>query len=327
MKLVIDDSKLFAIADSIRAKNGTTELIGVDEMPGGILDNSSAQPDMSLDMSVEPNQIKMLIFLTDENEEERSCAVSFVQTGPHGVEIDWGDGNREISDEQIRQSLYSITRYNHVYQKGGLYVITLTAIDGELKIHGNSYASGTMILNSGHYSNYYYEQFVAGAYKRRLVEMAIGDNIFLEDYALYNLPNLRKINRITTTPTSNILLKGICIGMSIIEMPEGISSIKQSTFVQNLLSGCVKNFIFPSTIKEIESSALNNTAGVLKYDFTKVQLNEDGELPFTIQSNSLKGFDALITKIVFANSEIAEVAKSTTNLSQYADSITYEGAE
>ena len=53
----------------------------------------------------------------------------------------------------------------------------------------------------------------------------------------------------------------------------------------------------------------------------------NNELPFTVQSNSFNQFNTAVTKFLFATQEIADVAKQTTNLSQYGDNITYEGAE
>ena len=320
---VIDDVKLNDIAVAIQQKSGNYDPMTVDEMPERV-------PDGSFDMSVKPNQIKMMIFLTDEDEEERSCAVSFVQTVPHGVEIDWGDGSKEISDDSITKDALKATRYNHIYHKGGFYVIKLSCLNGNLSFYENVPTSGTIMLNcGGNFSHNVYDIYNKGIYNRRLIELSVGDNIILTNSALRNLPYLKKVNRITTTPTSNKLTIAISTGLNIIDIPEGITSIEGYSFTAAGLSGYVKEFVIPSTITEIQSFAFNGQLYVVKYDFTKIQLNENGELPFSIQNNSFPSSKQLTngTKIVFANSEIAEVAKSTTNLSQYADSITYEGAE
>ena len=79
----------------------------------------------------------------------------------------------------------------------------------------------------------------------------------------------------------------------------------------------------PSSVTSIEQYAFSNCL-VRIIDFTDFQLNENNELPFTVFGDgTFHGSDSTI--LLFATQEIAEVAKTTTNLSQYASRIKYVG--
>lgn len=62
------------------------------------------------------------------------------------------------------------------------------------------------------------------------------------------------------------------------------------------------------------------------FDFTNAYIKEDGILSYIFMSNVFQNIDKN-SKIVFANKEIAEVAKQTTNLTSYANFITYIGED
>lgn len=139
-----------------------------------------------------------------------------------------------------------------------------------------------------------------------------------------------------------------CYRLESIEIPENITIIKS-----NCLAQCTKlsKIIIPSSVVEIQASAFNNCqelidikilspsvifgnyvfqasangAGIRYYDFTKATVI-DGSLSYTFGTQVFQNIREG-TKIMFATKEIAEVAKTTTNLVAYADYIHYLGEE
>ena len=276
------------------------------------------------DLSVENKQIKMVIALTGEEIDPLECGISFIQTVANDIIIDWGDGSTEQSNAQINETIYNKTRYLHKYDKEGFYVITLTANNGELILPSNSWTGGSYLINSG---LLYYNGLAYGIrnsnYARRLIGLYIGNAVELCDYSLYQLTNIKRINRMIKFPNVFEIPLNFSINAKNIIIPEGVEYIRAS----NISAQTAYSIKFPSTLKAINSNAFaaNNAGGILIYDFSAINL-VDGALPFSIQTNSFNSVINDSVKMVFKTQEIAEIAKSTTNLSTYADFITYEGA-
>lgn len=324
---IIDDAKLQNIAVAIQGKdNGGT--MTVDQMPTRI-ENIPTEP--VFDMTVTSKQIKMIIELTPADIDPLECGIYFFQSVANDVTIDWGDGTTEQSGDDIVTADYPDvihTRYLHTYSDYGKKMITLTAHEGSLRLPTNRYVGGSYLIDSGiDLGNTPNIGYYSSLYRTRLKEVAVGDDIELMNYTFYQYPCLEKINRIVKSASEPIIPLYFQTGIKNLVIPEGVTTIKTSNFICGGvgINGYFASVKFPSTLTEIKSNAFPNQYGVKTYDFTQIRLNANNELPFTVQSNSLT-VNPYLTQLVFATQEIAEVAKQTTNLSQYGNYITYEGA-
>ena len=321
----INEQSLSGAADAIRRKNGTQTTYYPSQFENAI-DAIPTEP--IFDLSVIDKQIKMVIELTPDDIDPLECGITFFQTVANDITIDWGDGTIEQSDTRINGDIYHHTRYLHTYSSYGKKLVTLTANDGSLSLPTNSYLGGSYLINSGKsLTNNAERQNYNWFYNKRLKKLAIGNQIVLANYSLYGYPDLSEINRFTYSPANSNIPANTLINTKSLIIPEGLTTIQKSQFITFGTSGRFQYVKFPSTLQSIGANAFTGQSCVKTYDFTSINLNANNELPFTVQSNSFNQFNTAVTKFLFATQEIADVAKQTTNLSQYGDNITYEGAE
>ena len=114
-----------------------------------------------------------------------------------------------------------------------------------------------------------------------------------------------------------------CFSLQDISIPDGVTSIGNSLF-----NACyaLKNIKLPGGVTIIGDGAFSNCY-TLTADFTAISL-VNGVLPITIGLKVFQNLNATYgAKLLFANKEIADVAKTTTNLTAYANLIHYVGED
>lgn len=148
----------------------------------------------------------------------------------------------------------------------------------------------------------------------------------LGNYCFYGCTKLEGVTIPETVTSLGTFCFERCSGLTEIIIPESVTSIGQRCFYN--AAEAIYITLLPKTLS-IGNNAFymqNNLFSSIKYyDLTRATVT-DGVLSYTFGTNALDGFRAG-TLIMFANAEIAEVAKATTNLAQYADKIHYVGEE
>lgn len=299
---VIDDTKLQNIAVAIQAKDNGGQMT-VDEMAGRI----EAMPTGSdFDMTVTDNQVKMIIDVFDF---DLSFWTRFGIDGDGTVTVDWGDGTvDEFTSEEVL--LEYAPQRKHSYQKAGKYLVVLTISDRILSIGSiNNYCT----LSEGELSgnNINQNDEIRRVYNYKLKEISIGDHVTVWG-GLRNVPFLKIHTDI------NYWLFGT--STDYIKIKNGFTVFDEYSFA-GVYAYKIK---IPSSVTTFSSYSFANSK-IRIIDFTDISLNENNELPITfVDANVFRNISSN-TILLFATQEIAEVAKTTTNLSQLASQIKYVG--
>lgn len=278
--------------------------------PGKAFDKVSVdvvQKGEVIDKSVQPNQIKMLVNIT---EDVANCYVLYIQTVAHGVEVDWGDGTSTSSSASIEKTRSQCATINHIYTDYGLKIITLTANEGQVGLIGSngflSFAGAPGSVNGNQYPNNVYRYSVLGLYFGDLPYMYYENDksVDLSAGGLYEI-----INAINPNTGNNSALTNLIIN-------------KQSTYIgMNVTLPGLQSINIPPCPK-LSNNLFRNCTALKKVDMTD----------WTVEDllNSTWGASAFYSahsslQIIFKTKEIMEVAKTITNLSEYGDYMTYEG--
>lgn len=182
-----------------------------------------------------------------------------------------------------------------------------------------------------------------------LVSLNYDANNFLKyDYGSFeNCYNLKRII-LPRLLKGNLLLFKSCYKLSKVILPLNITSLGNNSFTSCYFLDNVdipnsvttignQAFYFcysiykvyiPNSVTSIDNSAFSMCYRAVEYDFTDFSLvtAEDStkSLPITFGTNVFHGLNSNC-RILFKDTETAEVAKATTNLAQYADYIHYVG--
>lgn len=297
---VIDDTKLQNIAVAIQSKDNGGQMT-VDEMAGRI-ENIPTGSDF--DMTVTDNQVKMVI---EVNDYDLSFWTRFGISGGGTVSVDWGDGTTDTYTEN--GFLEYAEQRKHNYQKAGRYLVTETVENGTLTIGSiNSYST----LSEGKIDDYYNSgDTLRYMYNYKIKELAYGDSIVIYN-GFMGIPYIRIYNDVNyyliNTSTDFITVKA------------GTTAIAEFQF-NNTTAYVIK---IPNSVTTISNRAFDS-AKIKTIDFTSIRLNENNELPITFTSTNVFSSTSASMILLFATQEIAEVAKTTTNLSQLASRIKYVG--
>lgn len=295
---VIDDSKLNDIAVAIQSKDSGGQMT-VDEMVERIENIPSGS---DFDITVTDTQVKMVI---EVNDYDLSYWTRFGISGGGIVTVDWGDGTIEsfTGDAMLE---YAPQR-KHNYQKAGRYLVTETVENGTLTIGS---VNSISTLSEGKISVYMNQaDLVRIMYNNKLKEINYGNAIVVS--ALSSIPFV-------------IIHADVATYLS--QTATDIINVKNGTAVIGgfWFQGTTAYKIYiPPSVTIVENYAFDQCK-IRIIDFTDIQLNENGELPFVVDgAQAFRGSNSTI--LLFATQEIAEVAKNTTNLSVYADRIKYVG--
>ena len=295
------DNELFEdIGEAIAEKDGgeVAERSGLVERIGAI----KTIPEF--DMTVTDNQVKMVI---EVNDYDLSFWTRFGISGGT-VTVDWGDGT---SDEYTgNATLKYAPQRKHNYQEAGRYLVTETVENGILTIGSiNNYST----LSEGKIDNYYNAaDTLRYMYNYKIKELAYGDNIVI-NIGLDNIPYVKIYNDIGYIYVRNTATDSITV-------KDGVNNIAEYKF-QGATAYVVK---IPNSVTTISSNAFSGSK-IRIIDFTSIRLNENNELPITFKSTNIFNSTSPSMILLFATQEIAEVAKTTTNLSQLASRIKYVG--
>lgn len=203
--------------------------------------------------------------------ENLSPVLGIGQSKANGIEIDWGDGTVEISNNIVSAQYGNTTPINmkHAYKEKGEYIITLKPLNNTtIYLFGNVSSYSQIIWNESgtYYANYIYQTSIKKIY--------LGNNIELKGYCFQGLKQLEEISISTYVKTipsyafaSCLKLKHITIpkgcldiygytfdGINIesISLPYGVRTIQQYSF-QNCND--LKNVTIPSTVTNIGNYA------------------------------------------------------------------------
>ena len=296
---VIDDTKLQNIAVAIQSKDNGGQMT-VDEMAGRI---EAIPTGSDFDMTVTANQVKMIIEVFDF---DLSFWTRFAIGGGGTVTVDWGDESiEEFTGDSV--DLGAAPQSKHNYNKSGEYLVTVTIENGTLTIGS---INDICALSEGALSTKINSQdTVRRMYNYKLKALACGDDIIVTE--------LRQTSYIKLF--SEVWFNMMYSSVDRIIIKNGVNILKTYWFGGT----SAYSIKVPSSVTRIEQYAFSNCL-VRIIDFTDFQLNENNELPFTVHGDgAFRGSASTI--LLFATQEIAEVAKITTNLSQYASRIKYVG--
>lgn len=299
---IIDDAKLQNIAVAIQSKDNGGQM-KVDEMAGRI---EAIPTGSDFDMTVTPNQVKMVV---EVDSFDLSLWTRFGRSGnaPVTVTVDWGDGTTDTYTEDAILE-YTIQR-KHNYQEAGRYLVTETVESGTLTIGS---INGYSTLSEGEINGYYNgNDALRYMYNYKIKELAYGDSVVISN-GFRGIPYIKIHNNvdyhIMNTSTDSITIK------------DGITSIAEHQF-NSVTAYIVK---IPNSVTTISNYAFAGSK-IRILDFTDISLNDNGELPITFTSTNIFNGTSNSMVLLFATQEIAEVAKTTTNLSQFASRIKYVG--
>lgn len=301
---LIDDTKLQNIAVAIQLKDNGGQMT-VDQMAGRIENIPSGS---DFDMTVTANQVKMIIEVDSFDLSFWTRFGATHDSDPATVTVDWGDGT---TDTYTGNSLLEYAEQRkHNYQEAGRYLVTETVENGTLIIGSiNNYST----LSEGGIvgENYNSADTLRYMYNYKIKELAYGDSIVI-NVGLNNIPYIKIHNDVDyyfiNTATDFITIK------------DGRTSIVEYQF-NNATAYGVK---IPNSVTTISSNAFSGSK-IRIIDFTSIRLNENNELPITFKSTNIFNSTSPSMILLFATQEIAEVAKTTTNLSQLASRIKYVG--
>ena len=295
---LIDDTKLQNIAVAIQSKDNGGQMT-VDQMAGRI---EAIPTDSDFDMTVTTNQVKMVIEVFDF---DLSFWTRFGISGGGTATVDWGDDS--IEEFTGDSSLEYAPQRKHNYNKSGKYLVTVTIESGNLTIGAiNSYCT----LSEGALSTYKSSQdTVRLMYNYKLKALAFGDDIIVT--GLTYIPYIKLF--------SEVWFNMMYASVDRVIIKNGVNILNTYWFGGT----SAYSIKVPSSVTQINNYAFSNCL-VRIIDFTDFQLNENNELPFTVLGeNAFRGSNSTI--LLFATKEIAEVAKTTSNLSLYASRIKYVG--
>ena len=175
------------------------------------------------------------------------------QSISNGVEIDWGDGYTETSNN-ITGSTSSID-IQHTYPQEGDYIITLTPLNNCTIYFIGTSSLYSKVLWNGVSSNSSFNR----VYQNVIQKIELGQNIYLNNYALHSAINMKTINlpNGVQMPTgsvasyifqNNYSLKFICF-------PKGLKTING-----NICAYCksFKNISLPKEITKIPGYFVNS---------------------------------------------------------------------
>lgn len=297
---VIDDTKLQNIAVAIQSKDNGGQMT-VDQMAGRIENIPSG---LDFDMTVTNNQVKMVI---EVNDYDLSYWTRFGIDDGGTVTVDWGDGTIESFTGDT--SLEHAPQRKHNYQRKGRYLVTETVENGKIIIgavgHYSTFSEGPL------YNGINIEDELRTLYNSKIKELAFGSNVSVLG-GLRSIPFLKLYSEIN-----------FYIYQSVVDY------IKIKNDTHTLISYMFQDtkafrLKIPSSINLIKSYAFMRAA-IQIIDFTDISLDENEEFPITIESTSAFMGMSTSTILLFATQEIAEVAKTVTNLSQLASQIKYVG--
>lgn len=297
---VIDDTKLQNIAVAIQAKDNGGQMT-VDQMAGRI---EAIPVGSDFDMTVSANQVKMIIEIFDF---DLSFWTRFGIAGGGTVTVDWGDGTTDTYTGDAILDYASQRKHN--YQDAGKYLVTLTITDGIITIGS---INGSSTLSEGELSGYYNgNDPLRSMYNYKIKELSIGANVHVT--SLLRIP-------FVIIHHHNISSSMTGTGTNFVEIANDVTTIGENWFY-----GVVAHFVkIPSSVTTIANSAFAYSK-IKIIDFTDIQLNANNELPIIFTSTNIFYGTSNSMILLFATQEIAEVAKTTTNISQLASQIKYVG--
>jgi hypothetical protein len=125
---VVSDTSLGSVADAIRNKGKTSELL---EYPQGFIDAIEA---IGKDEPVpEDGKTRIWIRIPEDTPDNRlTFYLRFTASTANNTTVDWGDGVSETLGST------TATNYSHKYPSGGNYVITMTVNRGTIYFVGDS---------------------------------------------------------------------------------------------------------------------------------------------------------------------------------------------
>ena len=299
---VIDDTKLQNIAVAIQSKDNGGQMT-VDEMAGRIENLPSGS---DFDMTVTDNQFKMVI---EVNDYDLSFWTRFgVKYGR--AEISWGDGTSDVLQNDDLYLEDTPTK-KHAYQSSGRYLITVSAIDENTSLVTGSINEISVLSEGEMNTNRNTFDVIRILYNYKIKELSFGKKIDV-GRGLQHIPCAEKIYGISSSlnDTSSLFMS----------IRNDITIIDTNWF-KDTLAQYIK---IPASVQKIENGAFYNCITKI-IDFTEAQVKENGELSIVFNSTDIFKYISVNTILLFATQEIAEVAKTTTNLSQLASQIKYVG--
>lgn len=175
------------------------------------------------------------------------------QSISNGIEIDWGDGYTETSNN-ITGNTSSINM-QHTYPQEGDYIITLTPLNNCIMYFIGTSTLYSKVLWNGVSSSANFNR----VYQNAIQKIELGENVYLQNYALHSTVNLKTINlpNDVKMPTGNV--SGYILqnnySLSFICFPKTLKTING-----NICAYCksLKNISVPKEITKIPSYFVNS---------------------------------------------------------------------
>ena len=271
------------------------------------------------------------IYITLYNE-WKSPILSFTQSKVSAVEIDWGDGNTEISPDST--GLCSI---KHNYATAGDYVIKLKPLDNSVNINFGP-MSGTnrcVVLNDGKDETWNTNL----AYSSAITKVEIGSNFpYMCPYAFYKCFNLRTITLPNTfggfhNQTANASYSlNQCSNLKCIVIPN--AKYNNNFVIDHALDNCyqLEYISFPNFSPRITTSSFSNLYSLRKITGNGICPYQGYPNCYSLQkviaknsfpSNALFQNGYSLRRAEFYNDYASSVNNSTASFCSYGYSLEY----
>lgn len=235
------------------------------------------------------------------------------QSIANGIEIDWGDGNVEISNT-IRTTSTSSTsnikpiNMKHEYLEPGDYIITLKPLNNcIIYLHGD-YSSYSKVIWAENKSSSSYNV----VYQVAIQEFYCGKNVSFNGYSLANCYSLKKITiPIGTEGLGKANSFANNYNLRFLVIPKGTDTVGNS-----LCSNCSKleGISMPSEVVTIYDSMSTNCANISKIAFSR----NTNKIPMSILNGSYK------LKKIFFPKNIEEINTSAISNCRILENIIFE---
>jgi hypothetical protein len=297
---VVSDTSLGSVADAIRNKGKTSELL---EYPQGFIDAIDAISGGGDEPIPDDGKTRIFIHIAEGTPDNRlTFYLRFTASVADNTTVDWGDGVSETLGST------TVTNYSHKYPSGGDYVIVMTVNSGTISFVGTSGSSGYSIYGIRTTSN---DNYINRSRTERII---FGDDVTeVGDYACYECVGLKSVSFLSKATTiGNNAFQG-CYVLSSINIPDDITTINQYTFCYVYP---LTQLIIPEDVASVGANAFFNCRAMSEYHF------KSATPPTLANSNAFTGINSGC--IIYVPKGSLSAYKTATNWSTYASQMREE---
>lgn len=239
---VVSDTSLGSVADAIRNKGKTSELL---EYPQGFIDAIEA---IGKDEPVpEDGKTRIWIRIPEDTPDNRlTFYLRFTASTANNTTVDWGDGVSETLGST------TVTNYDHKYSQCGDYIITMTVNTGTISFEGTSGTSGYSIYGSRASSNYYN--------RSRIKRIIFGDDVMsIGDYTAYYCQKLEAVTLPNNITNIGQYAFSNCNTLKSVTIPDNVTVINNNAFIN---CNTLESVTIPDSVTVIGEGAFTSCSSL-----------------------------------------------------------------